>query len=298
MTEKNLEKLKTLENWETENQGLIKDGWKVVQVLKETSKPYQKYAIIECIHCGETRLVMYYNFLNHKTTPCTKCGGIWIDWANDMIGKTVGHYKILDYVGLIKRTSNNKVDIFFKVQCIHCGNIREKELYSNSGWNRYPQCPQCPRIKDDYYTKRYKEYIKSAKDRNKEWNLTLEEFIKIGSGDCFYCGQKAPYQSRTIWTNSEVSNYFNGIDRIDSSKGYTYDNCVSCCSHCNVMKMQYTQSEFLSKISKIYNYSIIKQGQTTIENTSNDGSEQSTLQANGDGNGGYPTSNIEDNEIV
>ena len=62
--------------------------------------------------------------------------------------------------------------------------------------------------------------------------------------------------------------------------------------------MQYTQSEFLSKISKIYNYSIIKQGQTTIENTSNDGSEQSTLQADGDGNGGYPTSNIEDNEIV
>lgn len=32
-----------------------------------------------------------------------------------MIGKTVGHYKILSFVRLVKRETNKKVDIFFKV---------------------------------------------------------------------------------------------------------------------------------------------------------------------------------------
>jgi 5-methylcytosine-specific restriction endonuclease McrA len=43
----------------------------------------------------------------------------------------------------------------------------------------------------------------------------------------------------------------NGIDRIDSNKGYTMDNCVSCCWTCNRMKGNMTQQNFLEHISKI-----------------------------------------------
>ena len=45
----------------------------------------------------------------------------------------------------------------------------------------------------------------------------------------------------------------NGIDRIDSSKGYVFDNCVPCCKHCNIMKMTMTIDEFINKIKKILN---------------------------------------------
>lgn len=274
MTEKELKKLETLEKCTTENQGLIKDGWKILDIYKMTSGSYTKYAVIECIHCGETRLITYYGFLNQNTRPCTKCGGKWLDWAKTMIGKTVGHYKILEFSDLVKRDSNKKVDIFFKVQCIHCGSIKERELYSESNWNRYETCPDCPRRTDTYYDIRYKEYQSSAKSRNKSWNLTLEDFIKISTGNCIYCGQHATIQSRKqSGCKNSLSDYFNGIDRIDSSKGYSVDNCVPCCSYCNMMKMHYSKEDFLKQVEKIYLYAI-KQGQTTIENISeNDKSE-------------------------
>ena len=71
----------------------------------------------------------------------------------------------------------------------------------------------------------------------------------------------------------------NGIDRIDSSKEYSLDNCVPCCEMCNKMKNTYTQDVFFEKITQIYNHSI--KGSTTIL-------QGSTLQANGNGNREYP----------
>jgi len=69
----------------------------------------------------------------------------------------------------------------------------------------------------------------------------------------------------------------NGIDRIDSSKGYTIDNCVSCCTECNYAKHEMSVDEYKSFIQRVYNFLILK-GSTTIP-------EGSTSQANGDGNG-------------
>ena len=67
-----------------------------------------------------------------------------------------------------------------------------------------------------------------------------------------------------------------GIDRIDSTKGYSKDNCVSCCKMCNIMKNKFSKEDFLNKVESIYNYYI--KSSTTI-------SKESTLQANGSGNG-------------
>lgn len=266
MKEKNIEeRIANMVEWTTENQGLIKDGWKILNVYKTLSGSHTKYALIECVHCGMKRLITYYNFMKKNTNPCTHCGGKWIDWAQSMVGSIIGHYKILEYKRLIKRESNKKVDIFFRVQCIHCGAIRE-ELYSNSGWNRYPTCPECPRIELTYYERRFNEYQQSAKKRGICWNLTLQEFIDIATKKCSYCGEEPTYQSRTIGNKTQIGDIINGIDRVDSNKGYTITNCVSCCTHCNIMKMHYSETDFFNKIKQIYDYRI-KQGLTTIENT-------------------------------
>ena len=53
----------------------------------------------------------------------------------------------------------------------------------------------------------------------------------------------------------------NGVDRIDSNKGYTKDNCVPCCKICNQMKSNIDIGTFLTQISKIYNF---KKRSTTI----------------------------------
>ena len=46
--------------------------------------------------------------------------------------------------------------------------------------------------------------------------------------------------------------YYNGIDRIDNTKGYLSDNCVSCCSHCNTAKMQMTYEDFRKWVTAVY----------------------------------------------
>jgi hypothetical protein len=43
----------------------------------------------------------------------------------------------------------------------------------------------------------------------------------------------------------------NGVDRVDSGRGYTVDNCVPCCKFCNLMKRNYTPEFFLAHTSKI-----------------------------------------------
>lgn len=76
----------------------------------------------------------------------------------------------------------------------------------------------------------------------------------------------------------ECSAHVNGIDRIDSSEGYTLTNVIPCCTKCNRMKLNYTTRDFIDHISKIYHFMKVK-GSTTI-------SKESTPQANGGGNGG------------
>ena len=60
------ERIANMVEWATENQGLIKDGWKILKVYKTISGSYTKYALIECIHCGNKKLVIYYNFMKKK----------------------------------------------------------------------------------------------------------------------------------------------------------------------------------------------------------------------------------------
>ncbi len=80
---------------------------------------------------------------------------------------------------------------------------------------------------------------KGAKERRLSFDLTYEQFCSIRSLPCTYCG--------SIVTTP-------GIDRIDSSKGYVLENCVSCCVDCNLMKKEFTVEEWCSQMTKILKY--------------------------------------------
>ena len=91
-------------------------------------------------------------------------------------------------------------------------------------------------------------YQVSAKKRFLDFNLTIEEFKEIISGDCFYCG--SPSQ-QLLKTGSHRFKY-NGIDRIDNNKGYIKDNIVSCCKRCNFSKTSMLQKDFYQWIERLY----------------------------------------------
>lgn len=82
-------------------------------------------------------------------------------------------------------------------------------------------------------------YKSNAKARNIEWKLTEEQYEKLVKGKCFYCGAEPSERKGTIMNNK--IELVNGIDRIDSTKGYCIENCVSCCAMCNKMKNNYSQ---------------------------------------------------------
>ena len=52
------------------------------------------------------------------------------------------------------------------------------------------------------------------------------------------------------YSNQEY--FYNGIDRVDNSKGYTMDNVVSCCRICNVAKQKMTLQEYKDWVEKVY----------------------------------------------
>lgn len=101
----------------------------------------------------------------------------------------------------------------------------------------------------------YNVYKRNAKRRNLIFNLTIDDFKILTSNNCHYCSIP-PLQIRKSQSkyNPESKNYtYNGIDRLDSTKGYILENVVSCCHTCNIMKRDQSYIAFLYRIDKIYN---------------------------------------------
>ena len=84
-------------------------------------------------------------------------------------------------------------------------------------------------------------YRRNAFTASIEWGLTREEFMTLIFGECRYCGRTGVTTTRTKYGDS-LSN--NGIDRVDSNRGYTSENSVTCCKACNQAKNDRTLSEF------------------------------------------------------
>lgn len=94
-------------------------------------------------------------------------------------------------------------------------------------------------------------YKRNAKNRGSKYNLTEEQFKEITQRDCFYCGAKPNNISKNGYQNGDY--IYNGLDRVDNTKGYTIDNVVSCCKICNIAKSNLTLQEYQDWIKKSYN---------------------------------------------
>ena len=80
---------------------------------------------------------------------------------------------------------------------------------------------------------------KNAATRELQWNISDSDALTMITSPCVYCGYM------------DLMKTVNGIDRLDSSKHYMLENCVSCCSHCNFMKGQYDPLTFIERCRNI-----------------------------------------------
>jgi hypothetical protein len=93
------------------------------------------------------------------------------------------------------------------------------------------------------FAARFRGIKQQAQKKNIIWNdnMTDELCYNMMTSNCFYCGL-LPQET------------LNGIDRLDSSKYYEINNCVSCCKICNYMKSCLDPITFVNQCEKITNY--------------------------------------------
>lgn len=101
------------------------------------------------------------------------------------------------------------------------------------------------------YNKILDEYKRKAASRSIDFELDSNKFKEKLLNNCKYCGIE-PNRRIDIGRCSPFVVWVNGIDRIDNSRGYTTDNCVTACHNCNHAKNTYSASDFLLHIQKIH----------------------------------------------
>ena len=243
-------------------------------VVKNNKTTYKYLIKIKCKDCGIIRWVNPSNKY-YKSGICRKCNEI--KYRNEVLKIENENFKVLsiDEEGTKKNTRHTR----YFVQCKKCNKIfsRRASVIRNSLSSI--QCSNCRHIRngktlDSTLYKMYCYYRSAAKKRNLEWGLTESQFYNLIKENCKYCNRKP--EERNLHYGKDNSRKVNGIDRIDSNKGYTIDNCVPCCEICNRMKTNLDLNTFLNTIKNIYNFSI--KSSTTIL-------KGSTSQSNGGGSG-------------
>ncbi len=94
-------------------------------------------------------------------------------------------------------------------------------------------------------------YRRSAQARNLAFELSDERLDALFQGPCHYCGAEPSQVSITRKSRSAPFVY-NGIDRLDNSRGYVEGNVVSCCGRCNRAKGTMSREEFLAWVERVH----------------------------------------------
>jgi hypothetical protein len=100
----------------------------------------------------------------------------------------------------------------------------------------------------------YTQYKGNAKARKYEFNLTKEQFNLLIKSNCFYCGT----EPLNLFDKRYYNLFYNGIDRINNTIGYTFENSISCCKMCNIAKNNNTLEYFMQWIKKVYKHNFEK----------------------------------------
>lgn len=187
----------------------------------------------------------------------------------DMVGQKYGKLTVIGPHKHIKDQYNHSRTLW-QCQC-ECGN----KLWTNRDFLRRKnkvQCKDCNLIMLANNRKKTKEeglhfklpsgeasfnhlfctYKNNARNRNRIFTLTKEQFRILTKSNCTYCNRVPEMYFGEIENNGYYM--YNGIDRKNNSEGYTTENSLSCCSPCNKLKHILGYQQFLNHIKSIYMY--------------------------------------------
>lgn len=194
--------------------------------------------------------------LRHGSKSCIACRSQYRKVL--LVGQRFGQLTVVGWVSK-KKSWLCKCD---------CGKLTHSRAWALKT-GRHQRCWRCgryrdriaARLPDDLGTKRdwYRLYKSSAKRRGYCFSLTEEWFVHLIGLPCIYCGVKPTdrkdYHRKGRWVKA------NGIDRVDNTKGYTKNNCVTCCDICNNSKSTLSVEQWKEWIKRVH-YQTIRRNKT------------------------------------
>jgi len=154
-----------------------------------------------------------------------------------------------------------------KRKCPVCKEVKHLDLWYPNNLSRCKDCDK--RKKKSSYENTINKHLSSVENflKYKLANCSQKKTVTISitlddllnqfnkqNGKCFYSGRQLEIALRTKSLNSL------SIDRIDSSKGYTPDNIVLCCSIINIMKLDTPEDEFINLCRDVVNHQSLQEG--------------------------------------
>jgi hypothetical protein len=165
--------------------------------------------------------------------PCFYCGFVPLDGKGNGLDRfdNDGHYSDENTVSCCKhcnygkhtKTSDEFIDRC-EVIAAFCGQLQKG--------NSTPPLPLSgARISEP----KYHNYRCDARKRGLEFSITKPEFLDLINDMCRYCHVVPAL----------------GVDRGDNTLGYTSDNCVGCCSACNLVKGRQSFDQFMERCARV-----------------------------------------------
>lgn len=188
---------------------------------------------------------------------------------NDIINKIFGRLTVLEYSSSKQRSKDyNKILRMYKCSC-ECGNICEKfgsDLRSGT-------VVSCGCFKKEIQLQIHTGAIPVNRNPNgaqhstakKIWTssyndgISFDDFFQLSQMNCYYCNSPPSNRANSIKNCSNAWYdqgwwYYNGLDRIDSSKDHSIENVVTSCWQCNKSKGTMSKEDFNQWIKNVYNH--------------------------------------------
>ena len=124
--------------------------------------------------------------------------------------------------------------------CKPCVNTRHK---SRSAYKQQRITNTVKKQFDKRLSLKITNFMMDAKKRNKSLEFSYAEIGHLMQQSCTYCGDKEQY---------------NGLDRVDSSKGYLKTNVVPCCAVCNIAKNTLSSEDYIEHCKKVIAFRSLK----------------------------------------
>jgi hypothetical protein len=171
--------------------------------------------------------------------------------SENLIGQKFGKLTVIERVS----SRYNAIRWLCQCECSNQKEIRGSKL--RNGRTKSCGCSRTDWLKLRPFEYLYKILVNSNKrlDRkHRKVSLTYEDFLKFTTTKtCHYCNTPITWQ---MYSPPKGTSYSYHLDRKDNNIGYTKENCVVCCSLCNVIKgktLTYEEMQLLgTSVSQIH----------------------------------------------